>query len=254
VWFDSHCHLHLCEDDAPVASIVERARAAGVSEMVTVGIDASSNVRAIELARSHGGVYASVGLHPNDSGDWEPDLASELEGFLAADVVVAVGETGLDFYRDRAPQDVQDKVFRAHIELAKQHDKALIIHTRESIDAALDVLEAEGPPERYVFHCWSGDPDQLERALGTGAFVSFAGNVTFKSADPLRTAARLVPTDRLLVETDAPFLAPVPHRGQRNEPAFVSLVGAAVATARDEEVEEVAEVTTRNAKTLFGLA
>lgn len=176
-----------------------------------------------------------------------------IEELLAHPRVVALGETGLDFYRDHAPRTLQRQNFAAHIELATKHSKALIIHTRESAGVALDTLEEHGMPERVVFHCWSGDLTELERALAIGAFVSFAGNVSFKSAGALRAAVPMVPTDRLMVETDSPYLTPVPHRGHPNEPSYVTLVGAAVAGARGETVQEVAAITAANARRAFGL-
>jgi TatD DNase family protein len=253
VWFDSHCHLHICEEDDAVERVLERASQRGVKEMVSVGIDRASNARSVELALAHDGVYASVGLHPNDSADWSDEIAAELDDLVRKPRVVGVGESGLDFYWDKAPRDAQEPVFRAHIALAKDHDKALIIHTRESMDEALGVLEAAGSPPRFVFHCWSGSEAQLARALEMGAYVSFAGNVSFKNAEPLRAAARLVPPERLLVETDSPFLTPVPFRGKRNEPAHVALVGEAVAGARGETPEAIAALTSRNARALFAL-
>lgn len=254
MWFDSHCHLHICEEEESVESVIERARAAGAGTMVTIGIDPESNARSVELATRHEGVHASVGVHPNDATLWDGDVAGQIEGFLTLPRVVGVGESGLDFYRDRAPRDVQEEVFRAHIDLATRYDKVLVIHTRESIDAALDVLENHGPPGRLVFHCWSGDAAQLHRALSLGAHISFAGNVSYKNADSLRAAARLVPTNRLLIETDAPFLTPEPHRGRRNEPAHVRYVGEAVAEARATEPETIAAATTATARALFSIA
>ncbi|MGH2757831.1 MAG: TatD family hydrolase [Actinomycetota bacterium] len=253
MWFDSHCHLHMCEENDAVERVLERAHGSDVTEMLTVGIDIASNERSIELARRYEGVYASVGIHPNDSTIFSAEVSAGLVTLLADPKAVAVGESGLDFYRDRAPREVQEDAFKAHIKLAKTHDKALVIHTRESIDAALDVMENEGPPPRFVFHCWSGDPAQLERASALGAYISFAGNVSFSSAGNLREVARLVPEDRLVVETDSPFLTPVPHRGQPNEPAHVALVGAAVAAARSEDPARIAASTTRNARALFAL-
>lgn len=254
MWFDSHCHLNMCEENEPLERLLDRAAEAGVTRMVTVGIDRASNRRAIEIAESHSGVYASVGLHPNDSTQWSRELADEVEAMLGRSSVVAVGESGLDFYRDRAPRDTQEEVFRHHIDLATRHDKALIIHTRDSVDAALDVLDVYGTPARLVFHCWSGDRDELDRALRIGGYISFAGNVSFKSADGLRDIARLVPSERLLVETDSPFLTPEPQRGKPNGPAYVPLVGGAVATARDQDLDDLAQVTAANASALFGLS
>jgi TatD DNase family protein len=168
--------------------------------------------------------------------------------------VVAVGETGLDFYRDWAPVDAQRRSFLEHIELAHEYNRALIIHTRDSVDAALEMLRAAGPPKRLVFHCWSGDLPQLNDAVEEGAYISFAGNVSFKNADDLRSVAREVPLDKILVETDSPFLAPVPHRGKPNEPAYVADVGAALAATLDLAVEDLATRTTSNARALFGLS
>jgi TatD DNase family protein len=162
-----------------------------------------------------------------------------------------VGETGLDFYRDYAPPETQRAAFVDHIELARSFGKALVIHTRESMTEALDVLAEVGPPERFVFHCWSGDEAQLARALDLGAYVSFAGNVSFKSASNLRSAAAAVPDQRLLVETDSPYLSPEPHRGKPNEPRQVSFVGLAVAEAREVSVQALADLTYRNATDLF---
>ena len=251
MWFDSHCHLHLC-DHASVSELVERARTGGVEQMTTIGIDVASSRRSLEIAKEHG-VLASIGLHPNDAEDLTDDVERDLREMAAAHGVVAVGESGLDFYRDSATPDAQYRAFDLHIGLAKELDKALVIHTRESIDEATRHLAQVQPPARFVFHCWSGDEDQLRAALELDAYVSFAGNVSFKSAENLRDAARLVPSDRLLVETDSPYLSPVPQRGKPNEPARVALVGAAVAEARGVAEDELAASTTENARRFFAL-
>lgn len=252
MWFDSHCHLHICEEDRPVQDVIAEARAAGVDQMLTVGIDKESNQRSIELA-AEGGVYASVGIHPNSATGWSDSDALSIEGLLTSPGVVAVGETGLDFYRDWAPKKDQERAFAAHIELAKRYDKALVIHTRESLPATLDILETQGPPDRFVMHCWSGTPDELSRALAMGSFVSFAGNVSFKSAGALREVLPLVPADRLLLETDSPYLTPVPFRGKPNDPAKVAHVGVAVAGTLGRRPEEVAGSTAANARRFLGL-
>lgn len=233
-------------------ALVARARAAGVEGMLTAGIDVGSSERSTELASSDG-VFAAVGVHPNSAAGWDGDSRARIEALLGRPGVVAVGESGLDFYRDEAPRAVQEEAFAEHIELAKRCGKALIIHTRDSVDAALDLLGSAEAPERFVFHCWSGDASQLERALTLGAYVSFAGNVSFPKSEELRAAARLVPDDRLLVETDSPFLSPVPRRGRPNEPANVVMVGSAVAEARKVGVEEIEIMTSRNARVLYGL-
>lgn len=251
MWIDSHCHLHLCEEDADAAAIVERARSESVGEIVAIGIDAPSSVRAGELAEEFDLVF-SAGVHPNSANEWNESSKKVVESLLAQDSCVAVGESGLDFYRDYAPASVQRNAFRAHIDLAKRFDKTLVIHTRDSLEAALDMVEDEGPPDRLVFHCWAAAGD-LNRTLATGAYVSFAGNVSFKNAENLRRDAARVPEDRLLVETDSPFLSPVPFRGKPNEPARVTAVGAAIAAARAESIERIAAVTSANARRLFGL-
>lgn len=249
MWFDSHCHLHLCDESDALDEIVARARAASVDDMVTVGIDVDSSRVSREIAVQYG-LWFSAGVHPNSATEWDDDAGDTLQPLLGDARCVAVGETGLDFFREAAPRGAQKEAFRAQIGLAKKNDKALVIHTRESLAEALDLLEEDTPPERFVFHCWSGP--WLDRALELGAFVSFAGNVSFPSAEDLREAARHVPVDRLLVETDSPFLSPMPARGRRNEPERVGLVGAAVAEARREDPAEVARVTRANARRLFG--
>lgn len=249
MWFDSHCHLHLCDDPA---GVVARAAAGGVTSMVAVGIDVVSSKAALTLARAHD-VVSSAGVHPNSALEWDDESAHAVDELLGDERVVGVGETGLDFYRETAPADRQRRAFADHIDLAKRHDKCLIIHTRDSVGAALEMLEESGPPDRLVFHCWSGGADELERALALGSYVSFAGNVTFKNAPGLRAAAAAVPPERLLVETDSPFLAPVPHRGKPNEPALLPFTGRVVADVRGVPVEEIARLTSANARRAFGI-
>lgn len=245
MWFDSHCHLF--DVGGEPSDVVGRAASAGVSDMLVCGTDYATSARAAELAGIPG-VWAAAGLHPTSAKEWTDDVGARIESLLSRDRVVAVGESGLDMYWDTSYLDLQREVFETHITWAKRHDKALVIHTRSSVDEALATLEDVTPPDRFVFHCWSGDAAQLRRALDLGAFVSFAGNVTFKSAGALRELAAAVPGDRLLVETDSPYLAPVPHRGKPNEPAYAAVVGAAVAEARSEPLEQVAETTTLNAQ------
>jgi TatD DNase family protein len=252
VWFDSHCHLYDLGDDEAIAAAVGRARSVSVTEMLVPGVDAASSARAIEIAVDHQ-VWAAVGIHPSETSGWQESQTKAIVDLLEHPRVVAVGETGLDFYRDHAPQDLQRSNFAAHIELAKTHSKTLVIHTRDSAGTALEMLEQQGPPQKVIFHCWSGTESDLRRALSLGAFVSFAGNVSFKSAESLRDAARAVPVDSLLVETDSPYLAPVPHRGKGNEPAYLRDVGVAVADARSEPIEEIAAMTSSNARRAFGL-
>ncbi len=249
-WFDSHCHLQNCEE--PPAIIVERARDAGVRWMLCAAtdVDTSRIVAALDLE----GVYAAVGVHPNDATGWDASARAAIEELLGSDSVVAVGESGLDFYRDEAPAETQRDAFEAHIDMALEHDRALVIHTRESLTETIEILEARSRLPRLVFHCWSGAASMLDRALATGGYISFAGNVSYKNAAPLREVAAVVPAEKLLVETDSPYLAPMPHRGHPNEPAFVVDVGAAVAGARGEDVSAIAAQTAENAKRLFAIS
>jgi TatD DNase family protein len=255
MWFDSHCHLHLCEEDEPggVATVLERARLAGVLEVVAVGIDVRSSERAVELT-SERGVYASAGVHPNSADGWNDEAAERIDHLLGLDRTMAVGETGLDFYRDHTTPEQQRAAFAGQINLARKHAKPLVVHTRNSVDEAMDMLAAEDVPQGFIFHCWSGDKKQLQVALDLGAHVSFAGNVSYSKSDDLREAVRYVPDDRLLVETDSPYLTPMPHRGERNEPRHLAFVGLAAAQARGVSAHMLAEQTTQNARRVFGLS
>ena len=245
-WTDNHCHL--ARGAAGVAAIDE-ARAAGVERIITVGTDAAESRRAVEIARANQGVWATVGVHPHDAAGGLDGIAS----LLAAPEVVAVGECGLDYHYDHSPRLVQREVFAAQIALAFEHDLALVIHTREAWPDTFDILAAEGVPPRTVLHCFTGGPDEARQGLELGISLSFSGIVSFRSADDLRAAACLCPLSSLLVETDAPFLAPVPHRGQENRPAWVPLVGEAVAVAKGVEVAAVAEASWANAQVLYRL-
>ncbi len=244
-WVDSHCHL----DPATVDDVLGDARGAGVGALVTVGTDAASSASMVELAAGADGVVATVGVHPHDATEGVEGIL----GLLGHPGVVAVGECGLDYHYDHSPRDQQRAVFAAQIALAHQHDLALVIHTRDAWDDTFDLLDAEGVPPRTVLHCFTGGPIEARAALDRGAHLSFSGIVTFPSAGDIREAAALCPADRLLVETDAPFLTPVPHRGRRNVPGLVPLVGAAVAAARSVAIEELAATTTANARRVFRL-
>ena len=241
MWTDAHCHI---TDDH-----VAPAREAGVGRLVTVGTDLASSQQAVAIAGRHDEVWATAGVHPHDA----KDGFAGIEALLADPKVVAVGECGLDFHYDHSPRDVQREVFAAQIALAHHHGLALVIHTREAWPETFDILEAEGVPERTVFHCFTGGPEEARRALDLGADLSFSGIVSFPSAEDLRDAARLCPLDRMTVETDTPYLAPVPHRGKRNQPAWVPLVGAAVAEAKGVPIEDVEAATTATATRLFAL-
>ncbi|HEU4481113.1 MAG TPA: TatD family hydrolase [Actinomycetota bacterium] len=251
MWFDSHSHLYELDD---VDGVVAKARRAGVANIVALGVDPVTSGRAAELAAATEGVWAAAAVHPTSAAGWDDSWCDAISRLLEDPKVVAVGESGIDLYWDTSFVDDQRAAFAAHIELAKRFSKPLVIHTRESFEVALDVLRSEGPPPALVFHCWTGNADDLREALAIGAHVSFAGNVSFKKNDELRAVAALVPEDRLLVETDSPYMTPHPHRGKPNDPSYLPLVGAAVAAARDVSVGEIEALTDRNAKTLFGIA
>jgi len=233
-WADNHCHVPY-ERLEDVDAVVAEARAAGVERLITVGTDAAQSAAAIEVARSHEGVWATVGLHPHDAVNGVDSIVSLLD----AAEVVAVGECGLDYHYDHSPRDVQRAAFAAQVALAHERGLALVIHTREAWDDTWSILATEGVPERTVFHCFTGGAEEARRCLDLGACLSFSGIVTFKNADDVRAAAVLCPLDRLLVETDAPYLAPMPHRGQANRPSYLPFVGAAVAAVKGVDVELV---------------
>ncbi|MXZ30517.1 MAG: TatD family deoxyribonuclease [Acidimicrobiia bacterium] len=244
-WIDTHCHLRLETCDAELAA----ARQAGVAAVIAIGIDVADSREAIAVASRHGDVRAAAGVHPHEAAGGIDGLAELLE----REEVVAVGETGLDYHYNHSPHPEQRRAFAQQIALAHEAGLALVIHSRAAWDETFAVLAAEGVPERTVFHCFTGGPREAERALQIGAYLSFSGIVTFPKAPEVREAAVRCLPDRLLVETDAPLLAPVPLRGRPNSPANVAVVGAAVAQARRVAPAELAATTTVNACRAFGL-
>ena len=264
-WTDDHCHLgwDVNEDvDADdVDAMVAEARAAGVDRLVTVGTDVLRSAEAVRAAARHPGVvWATVGLHPHEARNGLDEIVDLLDEAgpsgrgSGGRVVVAVGECGLDYHYDHSPRPVQRDMFAAQIALAHERDMALVIHTREAWDDTFAVLDAEGVPPRTVFHCFTGGVDEARSCLDRGGYLSFSGIVTFGSADDVRAAAAMCPLERLLVETDSPYLAPVPYRGRPNRPSLVPLVGAAVADAMGVAVDAVAAATWANAERVYRLA
>ncbi len=247
-WVDSHCHLPADLAEADV--IADRARAAGVAWMVCVGTDLATSVAAIALAEHRDDVRATVGLHPHDAVHLDEQWP-ELARLAASPAVVAVGEAGLDHHYEHSPGPDQARAFRAQIGLAHELDLAFVIHTREAWDETFAILDDEGMPRRTVFHCFTGGPDEAVACLARGAHLSFSGIVTFKNAVDVRAAAAIAPPDRMLVETDSPYLAPVPFRGQVNEPARVIDVGAGLAAATDQSPATVARHTAEVADQVF---
>lgn len=249
-WIDAHCHLDDIED---VPGTIARAQAAGVAAMVTIGTDLPTSRAAARLAGENGTVWAAVGVHPHDAATLDDEAFSALEELAHEPRVVAIGEVGLDYFRDLSPRETQRAAFRRQLGLAKDLGTAVVIHMRDAHDELFGTLEEVGPPERLIFHCFSGGPADAERGLALGGYISFAGNVSYKTAGAMREAAGVVPLDRLMVETDSPYLAPVPHRGKPNEPAWVVAVGEAVAGAVGLSPDEVARRTAANTVRAFGL-
>ncbi|WP_066068137.1 TatD family hydrolase [Frankia sp. EI5c] len=249
---DAHCHLDLM--DTPVAEAVAAARAVGITRMVTVGVDLETSRWQAEIAAAHPEVWAAVAIHPNEAASGVDEATFEAIAKLArADGVVAVGETGLDYFRTPPERHAaQQESFRRHIAIAKETGRALMIHDREAHDDTLRILAAEGAPERVVFHAFSGDAAMARTCADAGYVMSFAGNVTFKNAGELRAAAAVAPRDLLLVETDAPYLTPAPWRGRPGGPYLVPLTLRLLAQTRGEQVDDLAAAVAANAERTFG--
>jgi TatD DNase family protein len=247
VWCDSHCHIPY-EGVGPDA--VDQAKAAGVTRLVDVGTDADQSGAALRVAAENEGVWATVGLHPHEASQGVASVEALVQG---QPKLVAIGECGLDYHYDFSPRQVQREAFAAQVALANSHGLALVVHTREAWEDTFSILLSEGVPRRTVFHCFTGGPDEAQVCLDLGAWLSFSGIVTFKNAGEVRDAAALCPLDRLLVETDSPYLAPVPHRGRPNVPAYVPLVGAGVAAAKGLDVTVIERSSWVAAAEVFGL-
>ena len=256
---DSHCHLDVdvFGGDAGVDEAIARARAAGVTGMVTIGsgYGEDSLSRAVAVAARHPDVWASVGVHPHDAKLWSEQTGATLRALAAQPRVVALGEMGLDFHYDLSPRDEQRQAFRAQIRLALELGLPIVIHDRESDGETLRILDEERAWDGagVLYHCYTGTVLDMREIVARGGLISIPGIVTFKNAQEMREVARLVPEDRYLIETDSPFLTPVPHRGRRNEPAYVALVAAAVGLARGQAAEEVAAQAAQNTRSYFGL-
>jgi TatD DNase family protein len=263
MFVDSHAHIDGSEFDADREDVIQRAQAAGISAILNVGTgDPHSGAfeRAIELGRSHQSIstaiYTAIGTHPHDARLYDDAAEEKIRSLIASgDRVVAWGEIGLDFHYDNSPRDVQVDVFKRQLRAARDLNLPVIIHTREAETETIDILESDydGAERRGVFHCFSGSEDLAKRALDLGFMISFSGIVTFKKAEELRSIARQVPLDRLLIETDCPYLTPVPHRGKRNEPAYVVEVARCLAGLLGLEIDELAHVTTENFMRFFSL-
>lgn len=256
---DSHCHLDpdVYGGDDGVDAVIARARAAGVARMVTIGsgYEPACMARAAAVASRHPDVWFTVGVHPHDAKHWTDDVANAIRDHAAHPRCVAIGEMGLDFHYDMSPRDEQRACFRAQIQLALALAKPIIIHDRESNDETFHILVEEGAftGGTVLFHCFTGTVPAMKAIVEQGGFISIPGIVTFKNADVMRDVAIQVPADRLLVETDSPFLTPIPHRGKKNEPAYVALVAQKVAELRGVFLGDLVASTAANTSRVFGL-
>jgi len=252
--FDTHAHLHFPEFSGDLDAVLARARAAGVRRMVTIGTDVATSRAAAALAEREPDVWAAVGIHPHEAADADAAALTEIERLASAPRVVAIGETGLDFFRDRSPRDAQTHAFRAQVALARRLGKPVLVHCRDAHAETLALLAADGPLERGgIMHCFSGDVALARRCIELGLLVSLAGPVTYPKPGALPEVARAIPADRLVVETDCPFLPPQPYRGKRNEPAYLAITAARVAELRGEPLADLAARMSENARGLFGL-
>ena len=256
---DAHAHIEIITNSAPdapeIGKVLADAKSVGIDRIVQVGYSAEQSEWGVKLAEHWPNILAAVALHPNEAPvveDLEADLA-KIEALSTHPRVRAIGETGLDFFRtEPALQERQTYSFRRHIDLAKRVNKALVIHDRDAHRAVLDVLIEEGAPEKVIFHCYSGDAEMARECIEKGYILSFAGTLTFKNAPALREAVKLVPIDQLLVETDSPFLAPMPHRGSLNTPAQIPTILRFMADERGDDIDELATAISNNCERLFG--
>lgn len=253
---DSHCHLDFEDFDADRSDVLARAKAAGVDLMVTISTKITEAEKIIALAQTSDALVCSVGIHPHEAGREPETDAAQLVALAKHEKVVGIGETGLDYFYQHSPRDAQQKNFRAHIEACRQSRLPLIVHAREADEDTADILEDEMGKGDYpgLIHCFTAGPELARRALDIGFYISISGIATFKNANDLRETIKSVPLERLLVETDAPFLAPVPHRGKRNEPSFVADTAAMLAEIKGVSTDELARITSDNFFTLFSKA
>lgn len=249
---DTHAHLDFDKLYNNLDEVIERARKKGVEKIINIGITVSSSQKSIEIAKNYEDIYAVIGIHPHDAKNAPENYLKELEKMAREEEVVALGEMGLDYFKDFSPRDVQMKVFKEQLSLAKDLNMPVVIHDRDAHDESIKAIK-DINGLRGVFHCFSGDWKVAREVLDLGFYISFPGTITFKKAQKLREVAKKMPHDRIMVETDCPFLAPEPFRGKTNEPAYVRLVAEAVAEERGISLEDLGEITTNNAISFFGL-
>ena len=250
---DTHAHINVPRFAEDLSAVVNRAESNNVSTIIVVGVDIPTSRAAVAISERFANCWATVGIHPHEAETCTHKTWRELESLAKAPKVVAIGETGLDYYRNSSSKDLQAMAFSQQLALAAKVNLPVVVHMREAFADVHRMLAQEMPPRQAVMHCFSGDSAQATEFIDLGCMISLAGPVTFRSAVKLHQVAKMVPSDRLLLETDCPYLAPVPHRGKRNEPAYVRFTLEAVARRRDVAPEEVEEFTDRNAQTFFGI-
>ncbi len=250
---ETHAHLDDKRFSKDLQDVISRAHQKKVSQIINVGINIESSRKSVEMAKKFPGVYATVGIHPHDAENVPADYVDKLRELAINNkkFVVALGEMGLDYFKNFSPEESQKQVFRAQLELAKELQLPIVIHDRAAHQDAIDMVSEYKNEVFGVFHCFAGDEDIAKQTLDLGFYISFTGNISFEKADKLRRVIEEVPLSRLMVETDCPYMAPVPFRGKRNEPAYVRLVAEEIAEIKGESVERVAEITTQNARDLF---
>ncbi len=249
---DTHVHLNDEQFEEDLPEVIQRARAAGITELINIGYDLDSSRRAIQQAGQYSGLKTTVGIHPHDASTATEAALEELAKLAAAESVVAIGETGLDYYYDNSPRDTQRYAFRRQLELAKELGLPVVIHSRDATQDTLEILK-EFAPLRGVMHCFSGSLETAEICIDMGLYIAFGGAVTFKNANRLRGVAAKVPLERIVLETDCPYLSPEPRRGRRNEPAYLVYTLAKLAELKQVSEAKAAEITTANARVVFGL-
>ena len=252
--FDTHVHLNSKMYEEDMDAVIERAFAAGVTHMAVIGFDIPSSRRAIEIAEAYDGIYAVVGIHPSDAKTATPEVWPELRVLLTHPKVVALGEIGFDYYHDTSFNDIQHDVFMKQLEIAHEMDMPIVVHMRDSVQDTYEMLRDYGQGLTGVCHCYSGDALMLPKFLELGFYIGLDGPVTFKNASSVHEVAKVVPLDKLVVETDGPYLTPTPYRGKRNEPAYVEYVARAIAEIKGVSYEEVCRVTTKNGLQLYRLS
>ena len=250
---DTHCHFNHKQFAENLPEFIERAQASDVRQMIVVGFDMPSSEHAVQLSEQYPGVlFAVIGVHPHDAKDWNEEAGARLRQLSDHPHVVAIGEIGLDYHYDFSPRDLQEAAFRAQMKIARNVGLPVVIHCREAYEDTLQILSEEGADETGgVMHCWAGSVEEADRTVALGLALGFGGTLTFKNAESTRQAAQRVPLETLLVETDAPYLAPVPHRGKPNEPAYTRLVAEKLAELRGLSLPELATLTTANARRIF---